>query len=331
MVVAADEREAHVVGDAGALEGEAAGLHATGGRDGAEPVDVVLGDEQTTRGHEGGEQVVVGGDGVGRADVLVELGAEPHVLAHDLVRRLDILPFTLLRVGDAPAGGAAGAGLLGQRQGDALDEGADDEGALAVARAARRRETGRVDAGLVGAELLEAVDESVDAPGPGRQGAGRMRVAEERVEGAGAAGVGLAGPGVVAEVDGADGGGDGERGAADGDDGGTGRRAAALADARADRGRLGADGDLHREGTPGQCGLDLVGRRRVVAELILLQDLKDLGLAALPVGLRGDLAAVGEGERVGQLGVVDGWVAVLDGAIRAVLSRVDLGVGEGPC
>lgn len=152
--------------------------------------------------------------------------------------------------------------------------------------------------------MLEPVDEAVDAPGPRRQRAGRVRVAEQRVEGARAARVRLARPRVVAEVDGAHGAGDGDRRAADRDDGWARRRAAALPDAGADRGRLAADRHLDRHRRAAQGRLDLVWRRRVVAELVLLQQLADLGLAALPVGLRGHLGAVGEGEGVGQLGDV---------------------------
>lgn len=138
MVVAADEGEAHVVGDAGTLVDEAAGLHAARRGDGAEPVDVVLGDEETAGRDEGRQHVVVDGHGRHGAHVRVQTLAEPHVLGDDLVRRLDVLALALLRVRDAPAGRTARAGLLRQRQRDALHQGADDEGALAVTRAARR-------------------------------------------------------------------------------------------------------------------------------------------------------------------------------------------------
>lgn len=165
--------------------------------------------------------MVVLGHGRRRPGVRVEPRREPDVLAHDLPRRLDVRPGGLLRVADAPARGPARPGLLRQGQRDALDQRPGDERALAVARAARDAEPGRVDArGRV--DLLERVREPVDAPGPGRQGTRRVRGAEEGVELAlptGGSRV-LGGEGVVVEVDSSDVGGDGQRGAANGDDSG---------------------------------------------------------------------------------------------------------------
>lgn len=249
MAMPTHEREAHVRRDAQALIDQPPGLHAPRGADGAEPVDVVLEREEAAGGDEGGEHVVVLGHGVGLGRVGVEVLAEPDVLAHDLPRRLDVLALAVLVVRDAPARRPARPGLLRQRQRDAVRQRADDEGALAVARAPRRAEALGVDARLVGAELLEPVDHAVDPPGPGRQRAGGVRVAEERVERAlpARAAGGLGGELVVVEADGADGTGDRQGRSADGDDG----RAwggAGLLDGGADRHGLRADGDLHGHG-----------------------------------------------------------------------------------
>lgn len=332
MAVAADEREAHVVGGADTLVDEAASLHAAGGGDGAEPVDVVLDDEQTAGGDEGSQHVVVLGHRARLGRVAVQALAEPHVLADDLAGRLDVGAAAALRVRDTPAGSTTRAGLLRESEGDAVDESADDEGALAVARATGSSQARGVDAGLLRAELDKAVDDTVNTPGPGGQGTSRVAVTEEGVEGTLAAGLAgrLRGEVVVAEADSADSAGNGQRGTADGDDGWA-RAAAGLADGRADGDRLGADRHLDGHGAAGERGLDLVGRRRVVAQLELLQQLADLLRTARPVGLGGDLPAILEGERIGQLGVVDGRVAVRDGAGRVVLALVDVSVGEGPC
>lgn len=156
-----------------------------------------------------------------RTGVGIEARREPDVLADNLARRLDVRPGPLLRVADAPARRAAGAGLLRQGERDAPDQGAGDEGALAVARTARHAEAGGVDA-RGGVDLLEGVNKAVDTPGPGGQGARRVRGAEEGIELALAAGGGrvLGGEGVIAEVDSGDVGGDGQRGAANGDNSG---------------------------------------------------------------------------------------------------------------
>lgn len=271
MAVAADEGETHVGGDAETLVDETASLHASGRADGAEPVDVVLEGEQTAGGDEGSQHVVVLGHGGGLGGVGVQVLAEPHVLADDLARGLDVLALVVLVVRDTPAGGTAGAGLLREGKGDTVGEGTDDEGTLAVSGATRGAEPLGVDTGGSRAELLETVDDAVDTPGPGGQGAGGVGVAEEGVESALATGLAgsLRGEVVVVESDGADGAGDGERGAADGDDGGA-RGRAGLLDGGADSHRLGAYGNFDVHGAARERSLDLVGRRGVRAQLVLL-------------------------------------------------------------
>lgn len=100
--VAADEREAHGVGHAVGLVDEAAGAHGGRGRDGPQPVDVVLDDEEAARHGQRRQQVVVLGDAGRLGDVGVEARREPGVLADDLARRLDVGAGVVLRVADAP-------------------------------------------------------------------------------------------------------------------------------------------------------------------------------------------------------------------------------------
>src|SRR3569832_2564834 len=66
---------------------------------------------------------------------------------------------------NTPARRAARAGLLGHRQPDALVEGADHGGPLAVARAACDGDTRRGD--VSGWSGLQRVDDTAHAPGPG--------------------------------------------------------------------------------------------------------------------------------------------------------------------
>lgn len=100
--VPADEREPHVVGHAVGLVDEAAGLHGARGRDGAEPVDVVLDDEETPGHRQRREEVVVLGHAARVVDVAVEARREPGVLPHDLARGLDVGAGGVLGVADAP-------------------------------------------------------------------------------------------------------------------------------------------------------------------------------------------------------------------------------------
>lgn len=322
------QREAHIVRHAVRLVDLPCGLHAARRRDRAQPVDVVLHDEQAARHDQGGKHVVVLGHRRRRAGVRVQAGREPDVLADNLARRLDVGPGPALRVADAPARGPARARLLRQRERDAAHQRAHDERALAVARAPRDAEARRVDA-RGGVDLLEGVDQPVDTPGPGRQGARRVRGAKEGVELALAAGRGrvLGGEGVIAEVDSSDVGGDGQRGAADGDNSGwclpfdlvseslPGRREGALtegalsswlAHGRGKADGLGADSDGHGQGVTAERALDRVRGQRVVAELVLLHGLTDLLGAAVELSLGRDGGAALHLERVGQLGIVDG-------------------------
>lgn len=247
MAVSTEERVTHVGGHTKSLVDELTSLHATSRADGAEPVDVVLEGQETTGSDQSSQEMVVGGERVGRLDKVVEPRAEPDVLGDDLVGRLDVLALALLRVGDTPAGRTTGAGLLGQSQGNAVDERADDKSALAVTGATRHTQLGDIDASGRGAELLETVDDTVDTPGPGGQRTSRVRVAEEGVEGTLTTRTStvLRRERVVGEGDAADGARDRQGRTANADDSGAGA-GARLAERGADRRRLASDGDGDR-------------------------------------------------------------------------------------
>lgn len=332
MVVAALESETHEGGFAPGLVDETAGVHATGGGDGAEPVDVVLHGKETAGDGEGSKHVVVDGHGAGGAGVGVEVLGEPHVLANDLAGSLDVLASALLLVRDTPAGSTTGTGLLGEAEGDTADESGGNHGALAVTGAARHTEALGVDTRRSSAHLLETIDETVDTPGPSGKGTGGVGAAKEVVEETAATGrtTGLGSEGIVAEADGGDGTGDRDGGATNTDDGGVGTSARGLADRSREGNGLAADGDADSDAAAAHGGLDLVGGRGVGAELVLLEHLVDLLATALELGLGGDLGTGGIGERIGELGHVDGRVRVGD---RAGLALKDLasrgGNGEG--
>lgn len=241
------------------------------------------------------------------AHVLLERLREPHVLRDDLRCRLDVLARRFLLVRDAPARRAARARLLRDRERDAVIERARDEGALAVARAPRHADAGRVDAR--GGGRLERVDDPADAPRPRRHRTGAVPAAVERVEFAlvAAAGALLRGEVVVVEGDGGDAGRDGDAGVAVGDDGRVGRGAR--------RGVRDGDGEgdglaaLLRgdgQGVGGERGSDGGGFGGLGAQLVGLEELADLLLAAGECRFGRDLSPVGEGEGVGQFGLL-GW------------------------
>jgi hypothetical protein len=98
--------------------------------------------------------------------------------------------------------------------------------------------------------------------------------------------------------------------------------------------RYGKVGDKRSEGCP--AGLEGVGWPWQVAELELLKEAADLGLAAGEVLGSGDSAAVCEGPGVGQFGLVDGLVFFLQDAgcacccrCRGYVCRGDDGTGCG--
>jgi hypothetical protein len=108
----------HVRSDTQTLIDLAAGFHARSRAHWAEPVDVVLDDEEAARRDQGSEEMMVFGDGRGLARVGIELGREPCVLTNDLAGGLDVLALGLLGIADAPAGCASRAGLLRDGQGN---------------------------------------------------------------------------------------------------------------------------------------------------------------------------------------------------------------------
>lgn len=326
MVVATDEREAHVVGHAVSLVDLATSTHAAGGGDGAEPVDVVLKHGETTGHDHGREEVVILRDVGDGADVRVKVFGEPGLLANDLTGSLDVGARRLLLVRDAPAGRTTGTGLLGDGEGNALDEGAGNKGTLAVAGAAGHAETCGVDTRSRG--LLQSIDQPVNTPSPSGKGTSRVAAAEEVVELTASARThtGLGTEGVVAKGDGGNVAGDGDGGATDTNDGGERTAAGWLADAGAEGDALAADGHADLDVVSAHGTGDAVGGWWVDTELILLHDLADLLLAALKVGLGGDLLPAGAGERIGELGIVLGRVVGLDGA---GLTLKDLVGGSG--
>ncbi len=249
MAVTPEQGVAHVGRYAKSFVDELAGLHAASRADGTEPVDVILKRQQAAGSDQSSQEMVVDGNGAGLRGVGVEPLAEPDVLGDDLAGGLYVLTLALLRVRDTPAGRTAGAGLLRQREGNTVDQGTDDESALAIAGAARHTQLSDVDSGSCGAELFETVDDAVDPPGPGSQRTSRVRISEEGVKGAltpGATTV-LGGKLVVGEGDTADVARDWQRRAADSDDGSSGT-GAGLAERGADRRGLAADGDGDRQG-----------------------------------------------------------------------------------
>lgn len=303
----ANQREPHRVWRTRGLVNEPPHLHAPRRAHRPQPVDVVLDDEQAARRHQRGQQVVVLGQIRHAAHVLLERLREPHVLRDDLRCRLDVLARRFLLVRDAPARRAARARLLRDRERDARVERARDEGALAVARAPRHADAGRVDAR--GGGRLERVDDPADAPRPRRHRPGAVPAAVERVEFALAAAAGalLRGEVVVVEGDSGDAGRDGDAGVAVGDDGRVGRGArGGVRDGDGEGDGLAALLRGDGQGVGGERGSDGGGFGGLGAQLVGLEELADLLLAAGECRFGRDLSPVGEGEGVGQFGLL-GW------------------------
>lgn len=246
--------------------------------------------------------MVVGGQSVGLGREGVEERGEPHVLADDLACRLDVLALGLLRVGNAPAGGATRAGFLRDAEGDAVDEGSGDHGTLAVPGASSHAEALGVD--VVARRGLESVDDAVDSPGPGRQGtcavAGAVEVVELSLSTAALSR--LLSHVVVVERDGRDSIGNRNARSAIGDDGRNTGTGVAL------------DGDREGNGLAALASRERESAARVRrgegrwlwwegSELLSLESGEHLLVLAVVVGLGLDVGAVEELERVGQLRV----------------------------
>lgn len=166
MSVVAGACETHVIGDTSRLVNHAGRLHASRGGDGTKPVNLVLDDEQTTRGDETGQLVVIGRERLGVGGERVECRTEPDVLGDDLGSRLDVLSSSLLRVGDTPARGTTGATLLREAESNTRHEGRRCQGSLAVPGASSDTELLGVDTRV---DELESVDDTIDTPCPGSQ------------------------------------------------------------------------------------------------------------------------------------------------------------------
>ena len=172
--------EAHVVWHTESLVDEATSLHTSSSRNGTEPINLVLDDQQATRSNHTSELMMVGSEGVGLGAEGVEPRGEPDVFADDLAGGLDVLPLGLLRVGDAPAGGTTRARLLGQTQSDTVNERGRDESTLSVARTSSHTNALGVDANARSG--LKSIDDAVDTPCPGGEStctvAGTVQVEE---------------------------------------------------------------------------------------------------------------------------------------------------------
>lgn len=275
--------------------------HASVRRNLAQPLEIgVFHDVETAGRNEGNEEVVVKGQLVDVVNVGVEGRREPDVFADDLLGVLHVVAVGILPGFKAPAASAAGAGFLGQGEGDARLERARHKGALAVAGTARYADAGRVDIGLRLGEF-QGVDDAGDAPGPGGEGTGGVRRTMEVVELALAArgAICLGGDVVVVEEDGGDARGDGDASAvgAVADDGREGARPRRLVDGDGEGDGLAAGGGGDAEGTAGVAGGDS-GLGGEGAELVFFENSLDFGLTAGPIVAVGDLLASGESEGV---------------------------------
>lgn len=179
--MATDLLEAVVIRDTKRLEDGMCRSHATEAAERAEPhvVGVFVGDERA-RCNERREEMMVVGEGVELIDVVVEVRREPHVLGHDLRRRLDCRSAVLLEERQAPASVAARARLLRDGQGNTGLKGTRHERALAVARASCDGNLLSVD--VRSRRLLQSIDDPAHSPHPRRHRASRVRAAEEVVE-----------------------------------------------------------------------------------------------------------------------------------------------------
>src|SRR5499427_5940247 len=147
MIVTADQRESHLVGNAKRLPDQMRRHRIVGGAHRPQPIDVVLDDQERTRRHQPFDHVMIEGKPRGGGVELVERRRKPYIFAGDLAQRLNVRPGVVLSVGNPPTGGPARAGLLRNGEGDAFVERAGNEGAFAVARAAGHPESLGIDAG----------------------------------------------------------------------------------------------------------------------------------------------------------------------------------------
>lgn len=194
--MAADLLEADVVGSTESLVDGPSGVLATVTRQGTEPDIIgVLVRDHSARSDQSEEQVVVVRQLVQVVDVVLEVGAEPDVLADDFGGGLDRAALSFFVLADTPACVTSGARFLRDGEGNTGLEGAGHEGTLAVTRAAGNGELGSVD--LSGGSGLEDVDDTGNTPDPCGHGggavAGAVNVVEETL--AAAAAVGLLGNG----------------------------------------------------------------------------------------------------------------------------------------
>ena len=203
MTVIADLRETHLIRHPERLPDRVSRLHAAKATPRAEPkIRGVLDCEHRPRCNETGQHVVIEGQEVGLVGESGKLLREPNIFSDDFHERLYDFSAGVHRVGEPPAGVAAGTGFLGDCQGDAGVEGAGDESAFAVPGAACHCDLVEVEVGCCGV-VFETVEDAADTPCPGHHGTccgvASVEVVEEALPAAG--GVVLDAELVVGECD----------------------------------------------------------------------------------------------------------------------------------
>lgn len=141
----------------------------------------ILHDIDGPRANQGGQHMVVKGQLVDVVHVAVEVWREPDILANNLLCVLDTIPVRVLPSLNTPAARTPRAGLLRKRERNPRLQRTGDESALAVARAARHSDAGRVDARLRLGQL-QGVHDAGDTPRPGGQRTGTVRAPVQVVE-----------------------------------------------------------------------------------------------------------------------------------------------------
>lgn len=287
--VTTDLGDTHVVLDTKGLVDLSSGNLAVVGGEVSKPLHVgILGDVETSWSNEAGKEMVIDWEAVNLVDVGLESLGEPDVLSDNLGGGLDVGASGLLVVGQTPAGGSSGSGLLWDSQGNTLDESTGNDSTLAVTRATSNTNSLGVD--VVAGGSLKSVDDTVNTPSPCGQSRGTVSAAVESVELSRAtrATVLLSGNVVVVEGDGGNASWNWNGCSTVGNDS---WNIASTVSGNADRkgDGLSALGDVDGESATRERASDGRWLWWEGSKLVALEELRDFGLTTFPVGLGCDL------------------------------------------